>query len=88
MQKSTLFFQRGEIFVIDHVAAEVSPQLYFLADLHDDRLKNKSFYRSQLVKTKYPGNNFFEVEEILKRRTNEETGVKEILVKYQFYPST
>lgn len=78
--------QRGEIFIVDYVSAEVSPPLYFLKDLAKHKLENKSFYRSQLIKTKDPENKYFDIEKKLGSRTNSK-GVKEIFVKFLYYPN-
>lgn len=63
----------------------MNPVLYFLKDLQGDRLLNKSFYRSQLIRTKEPTDSFFLIEKVLKRRTIE--GVKELYVKFLYYPN-
>lgn len=76
--------QRGQLFQVTKIFADITPVLYQLSDLQKVPLKRK-FYREELIKSPPPkSSDYFFVEKILKERKVK--GKKQYLVKFLYYP--
>jgi hypothetical protein len=78
--------QRGELFKISHIEASLSPPLYSLVDLMNDKVDGR-FYKEQLFRGSEPDykTNFFEVEKVIGEKKIK--GKKYFLVKFLYYGS-
>ena len=77
-------FQRGQLFQISEIRAEIKPVMFKLIDLMKDPIPGQ-YYREQLTKAPAPKqSDYFFVEKILGKK---KIGGKEhFLVKYLYYP--
>ena len=77
--------QRGQLFQVSEVLAQIEPVMFKLVDLMKDKVEGQ-FYREQLTKAPAPkASDYFFVEKILGKKKIK--GVDHFLVKYLYYPN-
>ena len=78
--------QRGTIYKIKSVDRTKKPYLYTLKELDGTSVEGK-YYSAELKRAPNPEHIEHEIGEILKEKTDEDTGKKTYFVKWLFYPS-
>jgi hypothetical protein len=76
------FFQRGQVYIVDQVLANIRPPLFKLKDLNGHKLK-PNFYSQQLKVAPDPDKVGFEIEKVIATRGSKDK--KEYKVRYLFY---
>jgi hypothetical protein len=75
----------GEIYTIYDRRVLQGQPIYYLQDYNNVKL-SESFYQWEIQEIKFNPKQAFKIDKVLKTRTK--NGVKESLVKYQFWPSS
>ena len=75
-----------QLYTVDSRKRQWNINMYVLRDCENEVLQGR-FYEAELSRANIHDNSLYKIEKILDERTNLETGVREVRVKYQGYPT-